>query len=57
MIKKTNRIYFQAVFAHYSILNICINQNSLLTLPSDALAPTLSPLEFQHTSNIPPVPL
>ena len=27
------------------------------TLPSAAEAPTLSPLEFQHTSNIPPVPL
>ncbi len=28
-----------------------------LTDPSDALAPTLSPVEFQHTSKIPPVPL
>lgn len=28
-----------------------------LTDPSDALAPTLSPVAFQQTSNIPPVPL
>lgn len=27
-----------------------------LTDPSDALAPTLSPVAFQHTSKIPPVP-
>ncbi|TMW46686.1 hypothetical protein DOY81_008227 [Sarcophaga bullata] len=27
------------------------------TLPSEALAPTFVPLEFQQTSNIPPVPL
>lgn len=26
------------------------------TDPSDALAPTLSPVAFQHTSKIPPVP-
>jgi len=32
-------------------------ENNILTLPSDALAPTLSPLEFQQTSKIPPVPL
>ena len=29
----------------------------IITDPSEALAPTLSPLAFQQTSNIPPVPL
>lgn len=33
------------------------NRSLSLTLPSDALAPTLSPREFQHTSKMPPVPL
>lgn len=32
-------------------------QRRLLTDPSDALAPTLSPAAFQQTSKIPPVPL
>lgn len=31
--------------------------SSTHTEPSDALAPTLSPVLFQHTSKIPPVPL
>lgn len=31
-------------------------QAAKLTDPSDALAPTLSPVAFQHTSKIPPVP-
>jgi len=35
-------------------LSIC---TTALTDPSEALAPTLSPLEFQHTSNIPPGPV
>ena len=37
--------------------NTLMWENHELTLPSDALAPTLSPREFQHTSKIPPVPL
>lgn len=32
------------------------NPRVLLTEPSDALAPTLSPRAFQHTSKMPPVP-
>lgn len=31
-------------------------RSSTHTDPSDALAPTLSPVAFQHTSKIPPVP-
>lgn len=34
-----------------------LRKSNTKTLPSEALAPTLSPREFQHTSNIPPVPL
>jgi len=32
-------------------------RSSTNTLPSEALAPTLVPLEFQQTSKMPPVPL
>lgn len=38
-------------------LSQCCSVGVKLTEPSDALAPTLSPVEFQHTSNMPPVPL
>lgn len=37
---------------HYHFL-----RSNTQTEPSDALAPTLSPVEFQHTSKMPPVPL
>lgn len=38
-------------------INHSLRRSSTNTLPSEALAPTLSPLEFQQTSKIPPVPL
>lgn len=51
--------YILYKFLHFWHLksHILVNINNVLTLPSEALAPTLSPLEFQHTSKIPPVPL
>lgn len=40
----------------FSTFCVYFRRSKTQTEPSDALAPTLSPRAFQHTSNMPPVP-